>query len=441
VQIVDADRKLSPTIQVLLAIIGGVLLVVGLGLAVRKILTFENWPEGTDISIYLAAAKAIAHDQTPYFPAPGTDPWPYKSAYPPLFGEFVNLLTGVLGTGRGWIVWSLTGPACLFASVVLMTRSFKPKLPVAVVLLICGAFATSHIFRNETFHGQVNFLTAFLIVSGAVLWQRGNNIAAALPWAIAIVTKPFIGIIVLFLLRKGDFRATSATLGASASLFFGSFLFAFSDPVAIFKDWRAASHWYTSAPTVAYPDNEALYGFLTRLFVDTKFSTPIMNIPAAPAILIIPIVALAAYIFLQAVDTRQHKNEDDWPRTLLEIGITLGLFMACGPFTENDHVFVLLPGLFGAVLMCIQSADRRWLIAAGLWAFAFVSLVLPVGVYQFMPPYWPKLEGLAILRSIHYGLAFYVAATYSGLLLWSERQAQHDSSQSGLSSPVPAGPV
>src|SRR5690606_16471641 len=102
--------------------------------------------------------------------------------------------------------------------------------------------------RNETFHGQVNFLMAFLVIVGAILWQRGYNVAAAVPWALAIVTKPFLGLLVLFLLRKGDFRGAFATLALSTILFIGSFVFAFPDPLQVFHDWRVSTQWHTGIP-------------------------------------------------------------------------------------------------------------------------------------------------------------------------------------------------
>ncbi|MBS0251957.1 MAG: DUF2029 domain-containing protein [Proteobacteria bacterium] len=260
-----------------------------------------------------------------------------------------------------------------------------------------------------------------MVVLGAVLWQRDHSIAAGLAWSFAIVTKPFLGLLVLFLLRKKDFKGAFATLAFSGSLFVGSFIFAFSDPLQIFQDWRTSTHWHTGLPNVAKPDNQTFYGFFNRLFVDAKYSTPIFDYPTAPLLLMIPVVALAIYIFVYAVSEQKNVGDRGGPKTFLEIAITLALFMACGPFMEGDHVFVLLPGLFGALLLYFGSYDRRWLVASVLWLLAFANLFLPIGVNQFRPPYWPKLEGLMILRSLHYGLIFFVAAAYSGFVLHSDR--------------------
>lgn len=404
-------------LNILACLAGGVLVFAGFAISVHQILNTAEWPLGSDIAVYLHAAAAVGSDQSPYSPAPGLDPYPY----PPLFAEFINLITKVLGTGKGMLLWALSGLALLLASVAMMSRAFVPKLPVGIVLLLGGIFAISHIARNETFHGQVNFLMAFLVVLGAVLWQRDRSVAAGLAWALAIVTKPFLGLLVLFLLRKKDFKGAFATLGFSAILFVGSFVFAFSDPLQVFQDWRTSTHWHTGLPNVAKPDNQTFYGFFNRLFVDTKYSTPIADYPIAPLLLVIPIVALAFYFFIYGVNDQKNIGDRGGPKTLLEIAITLALFMACGPFMEGDHVFVLLPGLFGAILLALGSDDRRWLIASALWLLAFANLFLPIGVNQFRPPYWPKLEGLMILRSIHYGLIFFVAAAYSSFILHADR--------------------
>ncbi len=427
----------SHRVNTVALVVGIGFLILGIALALRNILAFENWPQGTDIGIYLDAAKAVAQGQSPYFPAPGTDPWPYKYAYPPPFAEFVNLLTPVLGMGLGWIAWAYVGLLCLIASVFIMARAYDPKIPIGFLVLLSGIFAMSHIARIETLHGQLNFIMAFFIVAGACLWQRGYSVAAAAPWALAIITKPFLGIIVLFLLQKRDFKAVLATLTFSAILFLGSFL-AFPDYFQVFQDWRSASRWYTGIPTVAYPDNQSFYGFFVRLLVPTKYSTPIFDSPIAPTLLFVLLVGVALCIFLLAVDRRPHREEGGWPRTLVEIAVTLGLFMACGPFTENDHLFVLLPGLFGSVLLYMSSGERRWAIASALWLIAFINLFLPIGLYQFRPPFWPKLEGIMILRSIHYGLIFFIAAAYSGWLLRSDRLGRRASSPDGVGSAITA---
>ncbi|MBS0251958.1 MAG: hypothetical protein JSR78_12935 [Proteobacteria bacterium] len=134
-------------------VLGGVLILAGIGFCVRQILNTDGWPLGSDIAVYLHAASAVGNDQSPYSQAPGLDPYPY----PPLFAEFINLITKVLGTGKGMLVWALSGLALLVASVAIMARAFSPKLPIGVVLLLGGIFTISHIARNETFHGQVKF--------------------------------------------------------------------------------------------------------------------------------------------------------------------------------------------------------------------------------------------------------------------------------------------
>jgi hypothetical protein len=402
---------------VAVCVVGTALILTGFGVSTYSILKTDGWPLNTDIAVYLHAANAVASDVSPYSQAPGLDPYPY----PPLFAEFIGVLTKVVGTGKGMLLWALSGLVLLVASIMLMARAFSPKLPIGLVLLLGGIFTMSHIARTETLHGQVNFLMAFLVVAGAVLWQRDRSMAAAFLWALAIVTKPFLGLLVLFLLRKKDFKGAFATLAFSAALFVGSFVFAFSDPLQIFQDWRTSTHWHTGLPNVAKPDNQTFYGFFNRLFVDTKYSTPIMNYPAAPVILMIPVVALAFYVFFQSVQDQKYPGDRGGPRTLLEVAITLALFMACGPFMEGDHIFVLLPGLFGAMLLFSATYDRRWLIASALWLLAFANLFLPYGLNQFRPPYWPKLEGVMILRSLHYGLIFFVAAAWSGFMLRSDR--------------------
>lgn len=393
--------------------------ILAVFLLLRKIAGYEHWPVGTDISVYLTAARGVLLGETPYqFSVQYQDPYPY----PPLFAEFIALLTKLLGFGRGWVFWVLMELVAFVSAIVVMARGFQRKLPIEYTVLLCGVFLMSHIARNDLFHGQANFLLTLLIVLALWFWTGGKSIAASLLWSVAIVIKPFLGLIVLFIAKKGDYRTAVLTFMLSGIIFVLSFVLVFSHPIDVLFDWIAASHWHTSLPNVAKPDNQTFYGFLVRLFSESPFGMPVVVNRYAPPLLMLPVIGTAVALFLAGIAPAEKRDRS--AVSLLEIGIALALFMAAGPLMEGDHLFLLLPGFFGAILVCLdRDGERRWVVACALWAVAFTNLFLPLALNQFTPHLWPPLQGLTHLRGLQNGMFFFVAAGYSAALLFLDRQS------------------
>ena len=412
------DNSLDGGTRKLIMIVGFSLGILAVFFLLRKIVEFGIWPDGTDISVYLTAARGVLLDETPYkFSVQYQDPYPY----PPLFAELIALLTKALGFGTAWIFWVLAGLLAFLSAILVMARGFQPKLPIEYTVLLCGVFLMSHIARTDLFHGQANFLLILLIVVALWFWSTGKPTAASLLWSVAIVVKPFLGLIVIFIARKGDYRTAVLTFISSGIIFVLSFVLVFSHPIDVLSDWMAASHWHTSLPNVAKPDNQTFYGFFVRLFSESPFGVPVAVNKYAPPLLMLPVIGAAVALFLAGVAPAQ-KPERSNAVSLLEMGITLALFMAAGPLMEGDHFFLLLPGFFGAILVCLdRRVERRWVIACALWAAAFANLFLPFALNQFTPQFWPPLHGLMHLRGVHYGLFFFVAAGYSAALLFLDR--------------------
>ena len=96
-----------------------------------------------------------------------------------------------------------------------------------------------------------------------------------------------------------------------------------------------------------------------RLFATSVFSEPWLDAPKMVSILMWPIMGVALAIFLFAVPNQPlpgpSSKPEDGPRVLLEVGLVMALSLSCGPLLQGDYEFVILPGLFGSVMLARMS--------------------------------------------------------------------------------------
>ncbi len=401
-------------------------------LLVRKILTTPSWPADTDLSVYLNAADAILAGSSPYNPSLyAADPY----GYPPLFAEFMALLRLVLGRGHSWLIWPLVCAVCLFGALNLLMRKFGTRSPVSWIGVAGGLLMLGHIGRSDLFHGQPDFVLLLLFMSGLLCLRQGAIPSGALAWGVMIVVKPFLGAVVFYLLRRGQWRAAIATVAISGTLFFLSFLpFATRLPDAI-RGWLEASRWFTTIPNVAKPANQTAYGLFTRLFVDTQYSDPWIDAPALVPILMIPvllIVVAGIYFGISGRTTASSEgasNAESGARDIIEASLPLGLVMAMGPLAEAPHLYLLLPAVFASGIMLrlkwnTPHLRKLWVAATGFWAALFMLFIIPYRATLLAVYSWPELTGVKILISGLNGYIVLAACLLAAWALHSERSAR-----------------
>lgn len=416
----------------LVALAAALLIALAGFLLVRNILTTPSWPDHTDLSVYLNAADAIWAGGSPYNPSlyPAD-----RYGYPPLFAEFIAFLRLVLGQGHSWLIWPLVCAVCLFGALNLLMCKFGTRTPVPWIGVAGGLLMLGHIGRSEFFHGQPTFVLLLLFLSGLLCLRQGAVLPGALAWGAMIVVKPFLGAVVFYLLRRGQWRAAIATVAISGTLFFLSFLpFITRLPDAI-RGWLEASGWFTTIPNVAKPANQTAYGLFTRLFVDTKYSTPWFDAPALVPVLMIPVLLIVVAGIYFGVSGRTTANSDNagdaesGARDIIEASLPLGLVMAMGPLTEAPHLYLLLPAIFASGIMLRHKWNTPhlrglWATAAGFWAALFMLFIIPYRATLIAVYSWPKLTGVKILISGLNGYIVLAACLLSAWALHSERSAR-----------------
>jgi hypothetical protein len=199
-----------------LLIAGIALIVAAAALLVRKLMIANEWPNKTDLSVYLNAAGAILRGDHPYNPAYyQADPY----GYPPLFAELIAVLRLAFDTGDGWLIWPFFCAACLVVAIYLIMRHVSWRAPLGWVALAAGVIMFGHIGRSDLYHGQPDFLLLLLLIAGLMRFRSNKPVSGALLWGAMIVVKPFLGAVVFFLIRRGQWRDAAATVGSSALRF------------------------------------------------------------------------------------------------------------------------------------------------------------------------------------------------------------------------------
>lgn len=408
--------QVSSIIQRVVGIIGAVLMMVGIALALVKIARDPAWPSTVDLSLYLDAAQLFAQGQSPYVFNGSQDPF----AYPPLVAALVAAAGHLLGYGKLWIIWPCLSIGCLVGSMLLL-RNFGRVVPDEWLLFLTGILLCSRVVRSDLYHGQINLLLLFVTLLGLRSFLKFDDVRGAIAWAFVIVCKPFMGVLIFYLICRRSWRAAVLTASIAAVLFTGPFLL-ISNPIEGVRGWLATSAFYTMLPAAARQDHQSFRSLAMRLFGENPYSVPWFDAPA-----IIPVVgflaaAIAVGIFLVAIallpDPTTRGEASDAGRSLTEIGLTLGLALSCGPLMEGDHLILIWPALYGALLSARQSpiggsALRRWRLAAVTWSLAFCAFALPVTVPLIVTPDWPVLQGPAILLSGRNGFMVLLACLLS----------------------------
>ncbi|MBC7767919.1 MAG: DUF2029 domain-containing protein [Phycisphaerales bacterium] len=371
---------------------------------IHEILIRENWPAYTDMGLYLDAANEIAHGRDPYA---GDDLGLHRYPYPPLFAGLIAVLVAIFGSAASY-VW-ITATAVFFvATLWLINRRFGFTAPLHWILLGAGLLLIGRTARIDLMHGQLNFMLMLLLVMGLLSWRAERVRLASVLWAVAICCKPFLGVIVLFLLRQGAWKTALMTFVLSGVIFWASFLPTFPNVFDTFQSWRETTQHYASPAYAANPLNQSFYALGLRLFTVNDFSQPWADAPIL-AFLVPALAALAAgFVFwITAAPQKHGAAHEAGAYLLLRFGAALAALLSLGPVTEGDHLFFVLPGLFGAMALTwsrvrAQSADQLlWIGVTAAWLLLAAVLAWPRQLLLYFgdEASWAHLKGAGILLS------------------------------------------
>lgn len=415
----------SPRTRVLISLV--CLLVLASGLF-RQIMPQPF--NGVDFVHAYEAAVAVRDGQNPYAASAA---WiqGYKPGdllenhldfytYAPTYALLLVPLT-LLPYPAALTLWGLCIAAFLFLAIYALLRSTgaRPSLTLLLVLVTAESLTTA--VRAEVFLGQANlFLVACVCTAIWVRQERRPGLAGLL-LALALVTKPTLLIIVVFLLWKREFKFAFVAVAGFVGLLLLPFAWLGGQTAGdLLTVWRFFSSQY-----LTFTENIAPRGMLERLFTANPFVHPIVVAPAVATLLWLAIVATLLLLTLAVVSPRPMQRDN---RTLLEVGMIVSALLLVSPLTEPPYlVWSIVPMVASIVyLRTVKSESGR---ARFGWAAIVVLLIWCV---ELVPRsylesfFWARAGTDSLMGSLYATLApsqFYILVAIFVLQLLVLRRA------------------
>jgi hypothetical protein len=419
---------LQRRVQVTIGVLGIFLIILGYVVAITSISRDASWPANTDFGIYRQAGKLLAGGASPYEFRPDQE---FRYVYPPLLADIVGFVDRYVNSDLISIAWPTAAAISLVGGIALAMRGFGVKSSWGTVLLVAGVFMTGRTTWSDLYHGQINQFILLFMLAGLFASNADRPFSAALCWSVIIVFKPFLGIIILYLMWKRRWRDASLTLAFSCVLFLASFAPTGDAALKTIWEWIEISHYASSPAFAALPDNQSFYGMLVRITTPNRYVAPWLVAPGAARILLLGLYAISVAVLVRFVSRGRSVAgaNDDRLANVLEFQIPLALYMACGPLTEGDHLYFVFPATAASALIwsqrVLQRSDNRmeWGLVALSWAACFVTVVSPLRLpLSFISERsWILLKGPGVLLSGRFGFTLMLAAVASAWLLHRER--------------------
>ncbi|MFT3724212.1 MAG: glycosyltransferase family 87 protein [Hyphomonadaceae bacterium] len=431
--LLDDSRFNSLTVRAIVLLIGAVLCALGIAQIVEMFLENTAYPANTDLSLYLRAADTVLAGGNPYDRTINTGFDIY--GYPPLLADVLALMSATIGANAIHTLWPFLCAASLIASIVLVCRGFGVRIGWHWIVLIIGLLSLSRLVRIDIYHGQVNFFILLLVVGSLLLRARGQLILAALCLAIAMSLKPFFGILAIYFVVRKDWRMAIYSVGLGAVVFFLSFVPLYATVIESFQGWRDASSQLITGASGARGDNQSLYGLFLRMFTTTPFSTPWLEnstlVPVFTTLGVVVAGAFAWFLFSSPRNAVPALAPQRLPVALLECTTVLALSLACGPYTEGDHIFFTLAALAVTIILGVERwrdqgpHTKLWIATALAWSISVGFIALPKSVWFTLgtPGSYNDLSGSLILLSGRNGLLLLLAGAMTAITLGMERRS------------------
>lgn len=287
-----------------------------------------------------------------------------------------------------WI-WFILSTICLYGSMVVLwslTRRFLPGIPetknlhAAVIVLTC--FILEGVYTNAI-NGQINALILLLLVLFLAAIQTDQKIPAGICLGLLIMIKPQPAILIpyLFLVRQTR-TALSAFLTAAAGTAITAWIIGWDNFMYYFNEVAPTFNMIkTSFPPILIqaPPNTSIQGMITRLFLMSPFTQPVVTIEAG----VMTIIRAVVIIFLGATFYqffRFRKRQIPFLQLWLECGWLILLSLLISPLTWSHH-YTLLPVLSIPLLLISRLQNRHllFIFCASCW------IVIAVPMFQMSP--------------------------------------------------------
>jgi hypothetical protein len=318
--------------------------------------------QGTDIY-----APALAWVETYQRGQPLTDQY----FYAPTYALLLTPLT-LLPYQMAIMVWGAFLLSFLCLATFALFRAVSPSIALHLVLLVAALASVMSAVRAEYFLGQANLF--MLACISLAIWARldGRPVLAGCILALALVTKPMLLLISVFLLWKREVKFALTTIAGFFVLLLTPFLWLGSVALRnLLKLWDFYSSQYLS-----FSENIAPRGMLERLFTVNPFVAPLVEMPALAVALWLIVVALIFILVLSVIAPRPFERDS---RSLIEFGAMISGLMLVSPLTEPPYLVLLIMPMTAAL---IYLRGVPWRDSAYRWA---VVGLLVLWVLELVP--------------------------------------------------------
>lgn len=414
-------------------VVGVVLGLSGLAWTFRLALGVPSDFVMVDYQLYVGATEALLAGANPYDVRVPSDDGAvmFGYVYPPIVAW--ALMPFVLLPFRvGYLAWISVCAASLVVSLVIALRAFRHSASVPTIALVVGASLTTFNVRENLYHGQIDVTLLLMMVTGLWFLARGQQIPAGVLVGMAASGKPFLGILLLLLVWRGQYRAAASMMVTGVALLAVGFGATLGSGLTALLGWVTVSRYASSPEFAAIPFNNALSALFLRLFTETQFADPwIVSRPlllAANGLLLLVIAAAWLWAVprggepLTAPDTdlRAQAGLILW----VDAALLLGLLYAYGPLAETNHYFMLVPGMVATIRLATVSPNRavrmRWRPAAVAWSLMILALASPVRAWSWGSHIEGHLSGLDILVTGRLGMLLLGIALVTAWCRWME---------------------
>lgn len=348
------------------------LLIVALGLALARafdLLVAAFTPPvsmGGDFFAFFDAAQRVARREALYqlSPPPGA---PGTYIYPPPLAIALAPFAGMSAVVAqraftGLSIAALLGCVWVVGSLASTRRAVAAGLVGAIAL---GSWPVHFLLRQ----GQVDALTLVLMMLALLFAHRRRDHVAALLLAVAISIKMTPAVLVGYFLWKRRYRLAAESTLAALALIAAGFLVIGLDSAVLYTTRVLPA---LGAGGDAYWYNQSLHATLNRLFVENRFTTPLVDLGMG----FVVVAALFLTISLLALTFACVSR--GWPTSGSLLLIEAGAFVAVETLATSRsyhmHMVWLLLPLAGLVLLILEGsrASRLVTVLVGLAAFGFV---------------------------------------------------------------------
>jgi len=335
------SKKLSKYVKkerqaemILLSVIG--FIVVYSIIALSRLLIIADLP---DFQVYYSAVTRVTDGGNPYSLVPNQVPY----IYPPTSLAWLLPLSilPMRVAEAGWLILSV---GALMTSVVLLFKAVDQPLKWQSVLLVFGLSLLAFPTKFTLGMGQINLFLLFMISLTFYLYQTKRLGWAGLSLAIAVSIKLTPVVLLLFFLRKKEWRVLTSFLVSSIAIL-GFSIYAFG--------WGLTEqYWlevFPSLPTTgnAVYYNQSLAGVLARLEVDNQ---------VAGAINFLVMIGLLTWSWLLIQPKRLQPLQH-----LLEFGLLIIVVLLIGGLAWQHHlVLLLIPFLAVGLPLIKKKQIKSW---------------------------------------------------------------------------------